>query len=255
MASLFDGYSDRATVLIFTDPVSGDITEVPLDCSLNIGTSMSGSLTSFPVEERSNINDHFQPNPLTLSITGFISESPSQKLLTLATSLATGALLSTGQFQGLSAAFATALLASLASSATKSKSEFDETATFKKLLASRSETDPEYPKRAMLGLEKLFRSGEPFDVRTYFSDQIYKNMVVTSLSFTQDANSGDSLNFSITASKLTTVQSFTPIETEISMADPAGTSAAESTDKGKVTPKPPGSIVSKFVDRISGATP
>lgn len=95
----------------------------------------------------------------------------------------------------------------------------------------------------------MFYSGEVFTIRTFFSDIIYQNMVATSLSFNQDANTGDSLSFTLTAKKINLVKPLNPTPVEIRMKDPAGTSAAEESDKGPVTPevKPPSLSYQVFV--------
>lgn len=234
MASIFDGFKNRATILSFSDPITGNITEFSIDASLTINTSMSATVTEFPVEGQKTVNDHIQPAPLTISISGVVSESPSQKLLTLATTLATQAVLSSRQYQGLSSAAASGYLASLASSGAARKSGFDKEASFAKLLSNRNEVDPDYPKRAMLGLQKLFDQGIIFNIRTFFSDVLYQNMAATGLSFTQDADTGDSLSFSMTAKKIRTVTAFTEVANEVKIADPANTSATKTENKGKL---------------------
>lgn len=149
---IYDGFKNRETVLVFGDPVNPDQqTIIPIDCSLQISTSMSATVTDFPIEDSTSISDHVQPSPLEITINGFISESPSQALLTVASAAVTKALLSTGKFNGLSATFATAAIAAQASLAVSNQQKFDKTASFKQLLSVRTESDPEYPKRAMLG--------------------------------------------------------------------------------------------------------
>lgn len=234
---LYDGFQNRETQLVFGDPTdTKKQTIIPIDCSLSISTSMSAQVTNFPIEEGS-ITDHIQQAPLMVTIEGFISESPSQKLLTLANAAVTQSLLSTGRFSGLSASFAAAATATLTSYALSNSQKFDKAATFKQLLSQRSEVDPEYPKRAMLGLERMFYSGELFTIRTFFSDVIYTNMAAISLSFNQTAEIGDSLSFTLTAQKVNVVQRLDPIPVEIKMADPAGSSAAEEVKKGTKTKK------------------
>lgn len=236
---LYDGFKNRETQLIFGDPIdSKKQTIIPIDCSLSISTNMLATVSNFPIEEGFG-NDHIQPSPLSITIDGFISESPSQKLLTLANAAITQSLLSTGRFSGLSASFAAAATATLTSYAVSNSKKFDTRASFKQLLAQRSESDPEYPKRAMLGLQRMFYSGELFTIRTFFSDVIYTNMAATSLSFSQTPDIGDSLSFTLTAQQINVVRKLNPIPVEIRAADPAGTSAAEEANKGTKTKETP----------------
>ena len=256
MAGVFDGFKNRATVMVFRDPVTPENTkEFALDASVSLSTSLTANVTTFPVEGRQNITDHVQPQPLTIQVEAVIAESPSQKLLTLANTLANQAVTATGQFQGLSATFASAALATASSQFLRNR-EFEKAkGNFAALLTNRAEVDPNFPKRAMLGLQKAFDRGELFDIRTFFSDVLYKDMVMTTLTFSQTAEMGDSLSFNFTAQKITTVEDFVRVQTELRMKDPAGTSGAESTDKGeknKLPEQKPGSIATQIVDFASG---
>jgi hypothetical protein len=244
MAGFFDGFQSRATILVFTNPITKDITEVPIDASLSINTNMTASVTKFPVENSESISDHIQTQPLTVSVSAIFSESPSQNLLTVAQTLASAAASRAGQFQGLSATFASAASALAVSSAFTNFNKFDTGAGWRRLLTDRDENDPEYPKRAMLGLQEAFDLGLLFDIRTYFSDVIYKNMVMTALSFTQDASNGDSLVFNFTAQKVTTVDKFVKKPTNLKVKDPANNSATPAENKGSkaTTEEVPGSI-------------
>jgi hypothetical protein len=85
----------------------------------------------------------------------------------------------------------------------------------------------------MLGLTRAFERGTLFSIRTYFSDDLYKNMVITSLKFTQSSKTGDSLSFTMGMRKITTVASFAVKKGELKIADPASWSATEVGDQGK----------------------
>lgn len=253
MGSIYDGFKNRATVLTFINPVSGAEEDFLIDASLSVSTNLNANVTKFPVEGRETVTDHVQPQPLKLSLKGVISESPSQKLLTLATSIASGVVERSTNFSGLTSTFATAALASAAAAAagfTASKPNLD--AGFGKLLTIRSESDPGYPKRAMLGLARAFDRGTLFKVRTYFSDRLYNDMVITQLSFEQDADIGDSLSFSMELQKITTVKAFSRGAAENRMADPAGSSATDSVDEGKntVTEEKPDSIAKQAIENF-----
>jgi hypothetical protein len=249
MSTIFDGYKDRSTAFIFTDPVTEKKTTVTVDCTIKLATRMKAVITEYPVEKdkTNNSTDHIQPGPIYLEIEGFVSESPSQKLLGLATAAAKQAILSTGKFKGLSATFASAAVSSLASAAVSRSEKFDTKADFRRLLSSRSEVDTEYPKRAALGYVELFKSGTVFDIRSYFSSTIYRNVAIESFSFTNTSRDGDSLTFNMVVKKINVVESLSQTPSEIRMADPAGTSAAEEADLGKLSKEAaPGSTAVEF---------
>ena len=117
MASLFDGYGSalrsNPVTIVFGDSLTGSGKEFALDVVTAIKTNMSASITKFPIEEGGNISDHVQRQPLSISLTGLISESPSARLLTVASSLAGFAASSSGQFQGLSSTFAAGAAAAI----------------------------------------------------------------------------------------------------------------------------------------------
>ena len=257
MAGLFGGFQSRATVLSFIDPITKNKKEFALDASLSIDTSMSATVSEFPIENAETISDHVQPKPLTLTVNAMFSESPSQKLLTVAQTIAGGVADSAGQFRGLSATFAAAASSLAVSAPFTNFSRFDTRLGFARLLTDRSENDPEFPKRAMLGLQRAFDQGIIFDIRTYFSDVIYKNMVMNTLSFTQSPSNGDSLSFTFTAQKITTVDQFVRKKTELRVKDPAGSSATKKENKGskKTDDQPPGSAYWNLFGRPGEAAP
>ena len=229
------------TVFIFESPIKGENIEFTLDVTSMLNTTMSGKVTSYPLEGGGNVSDHFQANPLTLAITGMISQSPSQWLSTLATSIATNAALANSP-KGLSNTFK----AAVASSIVLGRLAGNYSGSSKELLGSpyttllnndnRSKVSPkEYPKQAMLGLIKMFEAGNPFRIRTYFSEEIYSNMVITNLSFNQSAQTGESLPFTMSCQKVTVVKKFEGQASELKAVDPVGSSAEETTDAGKKT--------------------
>jgi hypothetical protein len=54
----------------------GRIGSLTLDATLDDSHEFSNEVTSFPIEEGSDINDHIKKEPMSLSITGFITNSP-----------------------------------------------------------------------------------------------------------------------------------------------------------------------------------
>lgn len=233
MVAAWENPFSRATIFTFIDPVTKVEREFLIDASISIGTDLKGSLTRYPVEGGGTINDHFQASPLRLNIDGVIAESPSQQTLTIATSLAERAFLSTGSFKGLSATFITLALSNLAALSVSNIGKSEVEANFVALLTTRSEVDVDYPKRAMLGLTKAFEQGVKFNIRTFFSDAVYQDMIITSLNFSQTDKIGDSLSFKMTLEKLVTVQAFKKRKGELQVADPANGSATDAVDKGK----------------------
>ena len=229
----------RPTVITFIDPLTEEEESFPLDVSMKINTSLKAKVTSFPVEgSTANVTDHVQATPLRLSLTGMISQSPTQLLLTAASSILQKQLSVSGQFSGLSKTFATAALAAgVSRAASLGGSASNKDASFAKLLTVRGETDPEFPKKAMQGMIKMFKQGVPFTLRTFFQEEIYINMVMDSLTFPQDSTSGDSLMFTMSCTKIEVVRS-SIAPSELRASDPAGSSAAENDEKGDVPTKP-----------------
>ena len=226
----------RPTVMSFVDPITKDPKEFPLDVSMKIDTSIKAKVTSFPVEGSiGNVTDHVQPSPLRLSLNGMISQSPTQLLLTAASSILQKQLADRGKFTGLTKTFTTAALAAGVSRAASLGGSGSST-SFAQLLTVRGESDPEFPKKAMQGLIEMFKQGTPFTLRTYFQEEIYLNMVMDSISFPQNATSGDSLMFMMSCTKVEIVKSVTS-KNELSAADPAGSSAAENSDDGGIVGK------------------
>lgn len=234
------GLFPKPTVFVFVDPLTEEITEFQIDVTKTLNTSVRAAITQFPVEGRDNINDHFQPTPIEVSMAGMISISPSQKTLTVASNLA-AAVVGT-QFQGLSSTFASAAAAAAVSGAAQllSGNVGLESPGYNKLLGKRGEQDPNFPKKAMLGLLRVFERGVPFTIRSYFDVKVYTDMVMTSLTFPQDATIGESLNFNMTAKKIKTVEVFKKTIGEFKAVDPAGSSASDKKNKGKVSLKDQG---------------
>ncbi len=254
MASLFEGFQSRHTVFSFEDDLETSSTgsEFAIDVTESFVTNLKGSLSSFPIEGGGNISDHFQAAPLRVNLKGLITVSPSQQLLTLASSLLNGAIENnTQRFKGLSSTFVSAALTAGAAQVLKNSQKDYKKDNANTLLTNRTEVDPDFPKRAMLGLIKLFEAGTPFTIRSYFETSVYTNMVITALSFTHNSSVGDSLSFNMSAQKINIVKrSQISASSELKMADPISSSAAEIDAKGKTT-KEAGSLLSQGFDKGS----
>lgn len=245
MASIFDTFSDRSAIMEFVDPKDkkGGKTSFPIDTTVSIGTSLSAAVTNFPVEGRGNITDHIQPAPLSLNLQCVISESPSSQIIALAGAL-TGAVLSevstgkiTNQFAQAAGA---AAVAGFASTLGKKNQDYTgeayNTVDFAPLLANRKPVDPNFPKRAMVGLIKMFQAGTLFNFHTFFTKDIYTDMVMTSLSFTQTPKEGDSLHFTMSCKQISVTKAFTE-KLEGKASNPAGGSLSIKSLKGKAQKK------------------
>lgn len=246
VSAISNVFTNRASSIRFKVPgIPGPEVVFTLDATTILQTNMKAKATQFPVDGGKNISDHVQPDPLTLSVKGIISESPNNFLLTLATSISQG-LLTTAGLTGSSATFATAALSAGVSAAAAlggaSGTGLDPTYAYLLSDVNRGITSSEYPKTAMKGMESMFRQGVPFTFRTYFSDDLYQNMVMTSLSFTQESKTGDSLMFDMTCQKVEVVKSILGLAKESAAAQPAASSAPKSKAGG---PKPTKSVKAK----------
>ena len=247
----------KLTTFVFESPLKEEPVEFALDVTSILNTTLTASVTKFPVEGGGNISDHFQSNPLTLQITGMITQSPSAMLAGILDTVV--GFTDLAKPKGISGSFAAALLtagakAALTGGFNKSQSENEYYGSpFATLLSGdyrKSAGQEDYPKQAMLGLIKMFEAGQAFRIRTYFSEEIYTNMVMTSLSFNQNAKVGNSLPFTITCQKVKVVPLFESTASELSVVDPVGSSAEETVDQGKKTKKEKEDDFGSFYYRI-----
>jgi hypothetical protein len=205
-------------------------------------TTLSADITKNPIQSGSKISDHINLNPLVFQIEGIISESPigdiEDEIQTLAGGLLGGLAGTVGANSGLG--FAGAGLT--AAGGFLGNAVGGELANFvgKRDLKGRS------PRIMMKSLISLMKNRQPFIIRTFFhtdeKQSIYQNMVVTSLSFPQSTENGNSLKFNMTAEQIEIV------ELKVGTADPkyikgiqAGSSAEPTADlgqQGTETPKP-----------------
>lgn len=232
------GFTSKPTAIILKD-INGKNKEFLIDASISINTSLRAKVTSYPVEDKGFISDHVQPEPLRIKIDGIISQSPESMFLSIVNAALGHIASQVSSLRGLSSTFATAALsAGVAGLATQGNQALDKKASYVKLLSNRGTVDNEYPKRAMQGLIAMFNDGVPFKIRTYFSNVLYDNMVATSLTFPQNARTGDSLRFSMECVKIQTVEKkFEIVKGELKMSDPAGSSAALNKDQGSLVGK------------------
>lgn len=241
MAFSLGGIFASPTAIILKDS-NGNDKEFLLDATIRITTSLSAKATSYPVEGGGTISDHVQPEPLRLELTGVLSESPSGFLLDLATSVVRRNATTLLTNKGLSGTFTSLALAAGLAAVKEGlgSSDPEEPADYVKLLTDRSQFDSDYPKKAMQGMISMFNDGKPFNIRTYFSDVVYRNMVATSLTFPQDSAVGDSLKFSMSCVKITVANSEvdkTLGVSELKASDPAGSSNAPEKDLGALDGK------------------
>lgn len=256
MASIFDAFRPKfGAVFVFPEPnlASGGFEEFAVDVTTAINTTMTASVTQFPVEGRETITDHVQAQPLTMSIDGFISESPSGQLLTALNSIRS-AVIQSANLPGLVGTVASAATGALVSKAFNSTEAPATDASYVKLLTTRDAVDPNFPKRAMIGLIRMFEKGVPFTMRTFFNDSVYKDMIMTSLTFKQTTKEGNSLSFSMSCKKITITSVFTDKASEFKMLNPAGQSASEKKVNTKATKKKNKSGLFKLLKSVGGTS-
>ena len=216
-------WGQEPTTIIFPEKKAGDgIKSFLFDATVNITTSASGSLTRFPIERGSIISDHFQPEQLKVEISGIISESPSNVLLTLASNIASfqaSQLISNRKYTSIQTSLAAIaagavgtipyLIASKFMASDKLSGFTDKgQADYVEILTSRvtkygvTIPDKNYPKKAMKALVEMLNAGEVFTIRTHFSEELYTDMIMTNISFPQEATVGNSLIFNMSCRKV-----------------------------------------------------
>jgi len=157
---------------------------------------------------------------LRLDISGVISESPSNFALTLLSNFANFATYYVASSRvkgsvetGLAAIAAGAVGTVPYLLASKKMGRFTKAADYIDVLTSRPvqessdgiqavSPDKNYPKRAMKALILMLRAAEPFTVRTHFSEALYTDMIMTSVSFPQESAVGESLAFNMSCNKV-----------------------------------------------------
>ena len=196
-----------------------------IDATISLATNQSAEVSNLPIEKQEDITDHIRVNPLTLTIEGFISNAPLDQISSVLGGLAGGALGALGASSkiGGAAAVGTGLGAALGSTLGGALSEL-----------FRDINDSDYPKKAMEALLKAQKERKPFSITTFFSDTLYKNMVITDLDFPQDKESGDGLRFTMTTQQVELVTvSVVPVPESFVKGVREAQSAASTADKGK----------------------
>ena len=62
--------------VLYREHKRGQIGRLELDATLSYTNKYTNEVTSFPVEDGSNISDHIRNKPFELTLTGFISDTP-----------------------------------------------------------------------------------------------------------------------------------------------------------------------------------
>lgn len=70
-----------AVSVLFKKPTPGEIGEIKLDCTISDVHDYQSTITKYPVEDGTNISDHIINNPETITITGFITNSPISSII------------------------------------------------------------------------------------------------------------------------------------------------------------------------------
>jgi len=170
-----------------------------------VNTSINAHVTRFPVEVGVDITDHIQPEARTLRLDCFVSTHPTQRLLSIANSLA-GRFLTTNIGGQGAAVFGALLRGGITSIANQGVSSEGPTGpNLMKLLGDRNAFDPEYPKKVMQGLTQLLESGVLLNIKTYMSKTLYTKMAITSLTYNNEPTTGESLNFTMGLKRIRTV--------------------------------------------------
>lgn len=185
-----------------------------VDAAIQVVPTRETTPTKNPVELGSDITDHVRLENLRLQIDGFISEAPLSTIATILGGLAAG-LVGTvvgGRVSGIAGTLGTAAAGIAAKSAVSALSggsgalAADPTsAQLEASMKNRDLSDTDFPKKAFEYLLAVQRDRLPFKIVTGF--KTYKNMIITSLTSTQDAEHGKSLNFSMTCEQIQIVSS------------------------------------------------
>lgn len=171
--------------LIFNRPTRAQVGAMQLDASLSENHQRNATISQSPIEDGSNIADHVTVDPIRLSITGLISDSPLSILNSIV-----GAGLGTITSQvgdalgGIGRAAAAAGLGSVASLATG---------------------NPRKPEDSFKYLEELYDNRVPFTVITALRK--YDDMVIKSLTVPRNASVGKGLQFTMELEQVIIVQS------------------------------------------------
>lgn len=208
-------------VSVFTR-VAPTLGGIEFDAVLQDTLDASVELTGYTVESGATIADHRVVNPMSYQLVGGVSDNPIKASITDFTGALTGNAGGAGAaVAGLSAGF----------------------------LAGSDET------RSASALElllELMRAGEPFDVDA--GDIVLKDMVVTRIRRTKDANTDNALIFTAELSEWPSLKTaFSGVEPDISIlpeGDPAQSQAASTVSRGELAGSVPGAAISSSVSGV-----
>lgn len=176
-----------------------------IDVTEFIDTTLSAQVTRWPIEPDSKnpnlppvITDNIALDPLSFSLTGFISNAPVDDNLQFVKSIAQGVLAGLGGAIAQNTKIGGASLIGTGLGAGVGALAGGALAQFKR----NGVGEEAYPKFAMKTLIDMYKAKKPFTIQTYFypevgESNIYSNMVITSLNFPQNVQTGDGLAFTM----------------------------------------------------------
>jgi len=175
VGKIVDGGDNSKVSLLFGRTTPGQIGELVLDITVNEDHQYSNTVTSFPVENGSEVTDHVRQEPEVLSLDGVVSKAPVQ-------------------FLGGVRKLANFILG-------KGEGNDRVQAAFESLLRDAGYDFPEQQ-----GSELRARNVvKPIDIVTGL--RAYNSMILTRLNFRRDKNTGEALRFSMSAKKVKFVES------------------------------------------------
>ncbi len=183
-----------------------------LDAAMSVDHSYGANPSKNPIEKGSDITDHIKLENPTIQVEGIVSEAPLS-LLGSAFNVLTGALSTrfTDALGAFGSSIGAAALGSIAG-----------------LISNRNPNDNQFPIKAFDYLVELRNKRIPFTVVTRLKR--YEDMVVTRLSFPQQASNGNSLVFNATFEQIQLVQTQTVIIPETKVKK-SGAASKQNTGK------------------------
>ena len=170
-----------------------------IDATPSIVTSRNATVTEAPVENGADVSDHARVGPLSLSLDCFISESPTDEMQSFLASVGNSALSGLGSQLGAATKIGGASLIGTGLGAVVGSRVGSKLAA--EWFAEGAARDENYPRLAFETLLDIQASFQPFTVQTFFfknqKDSIYKNMIITGITLTQEARDGKSIRFQV----------------------------------------------------------
>lgn len=229
-----------------------------IDVTEFIDTTLSATVTRWPIEpDRENpgqlglITDNITLEPLSFSLTGFISNAPLDDNLLSVRSIAQGVLAGLGGEIAQNTRIGGASLIGTGLGAGIGALAGGALAQFKR----GGNGDEAYAKVAMQTLISMYKSKKPFTIQTFFfpevgSSNIYSNMVITNLNFPQNVQTGDGLPFTMQCEQVQIVNlEITDVDGSFIKGFQAANSAPKKKDLGKQgtkTPAPQAQVRTSF---------